>query len=124
MFSRIFAASLTKFIRRYSTEVLTVPSAQVLTPHTDPLDVPDYFNLKDVVTVRELFQARAHFGHRALLRNEYMIPYIYGCRQGVDIIDLDQTHSLLFDALNFTAHIAYRKGIILFINQNQQVRSV
>ncbi|KAF8570987.1 hypothetical protein P879_04315 [Paragonimus westermani] len=121
MAAKICAASLTKFVRRYSSEILSTPSTEVLTPHTDPLDVPDYFNLKDVVTVRELFHARAHFGHRALLRNEYMIPYIYGCRQGVDIIDLDQTRSLLFDALNFTAHIAYRKGIILFISQNQQM---
>ncbi|TPP66679.1 Mitochondrial ribosomal protein S2 [Fasciola gigantica] len=50
-----------------------------------------------------------------------MAPYIYGTRQGIDILDLDQTNLLLFDALNFTAHIAYRKGIILFMSQNQQM---
>ncbi|CAH8287403.1 unnamed protein product [Schistosoma mattheei] len=50
-----------------------------------------------------------------------MKPYIYGCRQGVDIIDLQQTCSLMFDALNFAAHIAYRQGIILFMYQNKQM---
>ncbi|CAH8290580.1 unnamed protein product [Heterobilharzia americana] len=50
-----------------------------------------------------------------------MIPYIYGCRQGIDIIDLEQTNSLLFDALNFTAHIAYRQGIILFMYPYKQM---
>lgn len=56
-----------------------------------------------------------------MLRNEYMAPYIFGCRQGIDIIDLDQTIFLLFDALNFTAHVAYRGGIILFVSQFPQV---
>ncbi|CAH8871487.1 unnamed protein product [Trichobilharzia szidati] len=87
----------------------------------DPLNCPDYFGLKNLVSIPELFHARVHFGHRSVLRNDYMIPYIYGCRQGVDIIDLDQTHSLLFDALNFAAHIAYRQGIILFMYSNKQM---
>ncbi|CAH8583661.1 unnamed protein product [Schistosoma turkestanicum] len=50
-----------------------------------------------------------------------MKPYIYGCRQGIDIIDIEQTCSLLFDALNFAAHISYRQGIILFMYQNKQM---
>ncbi|CAL8093744.1 unnamed protein product [Calicophoron daubneyi] len=98
-----------------------VPSASVAAVFPKPLDSPDYFSLRDIVTVRELFQARAHFGHRSVLRNEYMTPYIFGSRQGVDIIDLEQTRPLLFEALNFTAHIAYRKGIILFMGQNPQM---
>lgn len=49
-----------------------------------------------------------------------MVPYLYGCRLGHDIIDLDQTVEHLQQALNFTAHIAYRGGIILFISRNRQ----
>ncbi|KAH0615456.1 hypothetical protein JD844_004707 [Phrynosoma platyrhinos] len=49
-----------------------------------------------------------------------MGPYIFGCRLDQDIIDLDQTMAHLQAALNFTAHVAYRKGIILFISRNRQ----
>lgn len=120
MFRKLLTAVSDSSIRTLCDAVPKVQTAPFVVS-TNPLDSPDYFNLKDVVTIRELFQARVHIGHRSLLRNEYMIPYIFGCRQGVDIIDLEQTRPLLFDALNFTAHIAYRKGIILFISQNQQM---
>lgn len=88
----------------------------------DPLQSSDYFGLRDIISVEKLFGARAHLGHRAILRNPYMAPYIFGTRQGIDIFDLEQTVELLFDALNFTAHVAYRGGIILFMIQHQQVR--
>lgn len=49
-----------------------------------------------------------------------MEPYLYGCRLDHDIIDLDQTVEHLQQALNFTAHIAYRGGIILFVSRRRQ----
>ena len=49
-----------------------------------------------------------------------MLPYIFGNRLGVDILDLDQTAPLLREALNFTAHVAYRGGIILFLSRHLQ----
>ena len=49
-----------------------------------------------------------------------MIPYIFGNRLGVDIIDLDQTLPLMQDALNFLAHIAFRDGIIMFVSRHLQ----
>lgn len=53
-----------------------------------------------------------------------MSPYIFGTRQDIDIIDLEQTLPLLHDAMNFTAHIAYRGGIILFLSRNRQMMPV
>lgn len=50
----------------------------------------------------------------------FMEPYIFGSRLDQDIIDLEQTASHLQLALNFTAHVAYRKGIILFVSRNRQ----
>lgn len=50
----------------------------------------------------------------------FMEPYIFGNRLGQDIIDLEQTALNLQLALNFTAHVAYRKGIILFVSRNRQ----
>lgn len=50
-----------------------------------------------------------------------METFIFGSRLGHLIIDLDQTAELLRQALNFTAHIAFRGGIILFISRNPQI---
>lgn len=52
--------------------------------------------------------------------NYDMKPYIYGQRLGHIIFDLDITAEHLRQALNFTAHIAYRGGVILFFNRNAQ----
>ena len=49
-----------------------------------------------------------------------MQPYLFGCRLDQDIIDLDQTAEHLQLALNFTAHVAYRGGVILFVSRRRQ----
>lgn len=80
----------------------------------------DFFGLKDLYTIEDLMKSRVHFGHKDTMLNEYMRPYIFGKRLGVTIIDLDQTDKMLKYALNVTAEIAYREGIILFIHQSRQ----
>ena len=91
------------------------------TDKTDPLQHHDYFNVRGLVTMDDLFRYRVHLGHSYGCRNEYMSPYLFGTRLGIDIIDLEQTLPLLQDALNFIAHIAYKQGIILFVNRNKQM---
>ena len=86
----------------------------------DPLKHKDYFGVHHLVNMKELFDARIHFGHKSGTRDPHMLPYIYGTRLGVDIIDLEQSVELFRDALNITAHIAYRKGVILFISRHLQ----
>ena len=88
---------------------------------TDPLQHHDYFNVRELVTLDDLFRHNVHLGHTHGCRNKYMTPYLFGSRLGSDIIDLEQTLPLFQDALNFTAHIAYQKGIILFISRNKQM---
>ncbi|BHF74684.1 28S ribosomal protein S2, mitochondrial [Sparganum proliferum] len=109
---------------RYFSDVASKPTSSAASPTAalaDPLASPDYFGFRDYLSLEQLFKARVHLGHRSMLRNPYMTPYLFGCRQGIDIIDLDQTLELLFAALNFTAHIAYRGGIILFMTQHKQM---
>jgi len=85
----------------------------------DPsLKNPDYFQVHNLFTVKDLFEARVHLGHKKGGRNSKMNDFIFGTRFNVDIIDLDQTAFHLRQALNFTAHIAYRQGIILFITRS------
>lgn len=81
---------------------------------------PDYFNVHDLFTVKDLFDARVHYGHREGSLDERMIPYIYGSRLGHTIFDLDKTADYLRRALNIAAHIAYREGIILFFYRGAQ----
>ncbi|KAM8945102.1 small ribosomal subunit protein uS2m isoform 1-T1 [Lycaon pictus] len=87
---------------------------------SEPLKHSDFFNVKELFSVRSLFNARVHLGHKAGCRHRFMEPYIFGSRLGQDIIDLEQTAVHLQLALNFTAHVAYRKGIILFVSRNRQ----
>ncbi|XP_027792196.1 small ribosomal subunit protein uS2m [Marmota monax] len=86
----------------------------------EPLRHSDFFNVKELFSVKSLFDARVHLGHKAGCRHRFMEPYIFGSRLDQDIIDLEQTASHLQLALNFTAHVAYRKGIILFVSRNRQ----
>lgn len=86
----------------------------------DPLQHADYFGLGKLLSVRELFEARVHLGHKEGLLNDLMRPYIFGSRLGYHVIDLDQTLEHLFRALNFVAHMAYRDGVILFVTRHQQ----
>ncbi|XP_059141110.1 small ribosomal subunit protein uS2m-like [Physella acuta] len=81
----------------------------------------DYFGVKKLVTLKDLFQARVHLGHNAGLRHESMTPFLFGTRQGVDIIDLEQTLPLLQHALNVCGHIVYRGGMVLFLSRNMQL---
>lgn len=71
-------------------------------------------------TVEDLINARAHFGHKEGLLNPHMRPYIFGKRLGVLIFDLEQTVKLLNRALDVTAEIAYRNGIIMFTSVSRQ----
>ncbi|NWR57599.1 RT02 protein, partial [Bucorvus abyssinicus] len=87
---------------------------------SEPLSHPDFFNVKELFSLKDLFDARVHLGHKKGCRHRFMEPYIFGCRLDQDIVDLDQTMQHLQLALNFTAHIAYRKGIILFVSRKRQ----
>lgn len=85
-----------------------------------PLKKPDFFRVSELFSLKDLFDARVHLGHKKGCRHRLMEPYLYGCRLEQDIIDLDQTMDHLQQALNFTAHIAYRGGIILFVSRRRQ----
>lgn len=86
----------------------------------EPLENPDFFRVSELFSLKDLFDARVHLGHKKGCRHRLMEPYLYGCRLDQDIIDLDQTVEHLQQALNFTAHIAYRGGIILFVSRRRQ----
>ncbi|CAH1155747.1 unnamed protein product [Phaedon cochleariae] len=86
----------------------------------EALQHPDYFSVHNLFTVKDLFDARVHYGHKEGSLDERMLPYIYGSRLGHVVFDLDKTAEHLRQALNIAAHIAYRGGIILFFLRGSQ----
>lgn len=112
------------YLRRCQLSTQSQPSVEdaenpVITT-LDPLTHPDFFQVHKLFTVKDLYDARVHYGHKITLLNEHMETFIFGSRLGHLIIDLDQTADLLRQALNFIAHVAFRGGIILFISRNPQ----
>lgn len=88
---------------------------------SDPaLRSPDYFQVHNIFTVRDLYDARVHLGHKLGSLNPRMNDFIFGSRFDSVIFDLDKTAFHLRQALNFTAHVAYRKGIIMFVTRSPQ----
>ncbi len=67
------------------------------------------------VSMRDLFEAGAHFGHRTRYWNPKMSPYIYGARGGIHIINLEKTVPMIDDAVNFLGTIAANGGNIMFV---------
>ena len=86
----------------------------------DPLKCYDFFGVRNLVTVADLFNSRVHLGHKAGVRDPHMVPFLFGTRIGIDIIDLEQSLHLLGDALNFLAHVAFRGGIVMFVSRHMQ----
>lgn len=110
--------TLSKLIRGLKQSFSTVPISRNVTGTKTKADVlaqPDYFGVENLVTIEDLFNARVHYGHMEGCRNHSMVPYIFGCRNGVDIIDINSTHKHLMRALNFLSHVVYRGGLILFV---------
>lgn len=67
------------------------------------------------VTMRELLQAGAHFGHQTRFWNPKMAPFIFGARNKIHIINLEHTVPALNDALTFVNGLASKKNKILFV---------
>ncbi len=71
-------------------------------------------------TMRQLLEAGVHFGHQTRRWNPKMAPYLFGVRNGVHIIDLEQTVPLLHQALVSLRDVAAGGGRVLFVGTKRQ----
>ncbi len=71
-------------------------------------------------TMRELLEAGAHFGHTTRRWNPKMAGYIFGIRNGIHIIDLQQTAPLLHQALVAVRDVVAAGGRVLFVGTKRQ----
>ena len=75
-----------------------------------------------VVTLRQLFEAGVHFGHNTRRWNPKMQPYLFGVRNSVHIIDLEQTVPLFQRALQTLRDTAASGGRVLFVGTKRQAQ--
>ncbi|MCC6314514.1 MAG: 30S ribosomal protein S2 [Thermomicrobiales bacterium] len=76
------------------------------------------------VSLKALLEAGVHFGHQAKRWNPKMKPYIFSERNGVHIIDLQQTVPLLENTHAFVADLTARGGKVLFVGTKKQAQDV
>jgi small subunit ribosomal protein S2 len=74
------------------------------------------------VSMHQLIEAGAHFGHQTHRWNPRMKPYIFGARNGVHIIDLSQTVPLMARALDFVSATTRAGGKVLFVGTKRQAQ--
>jgi small subunit ribosomal protein S2 len=74
------------------------------------------------VSIKDLLEAGVHFGHQTRRWNPKMKQYIFGERNGIYIIDLQKTHRLMQDALQFVQDLAAQGKNILFIGTKRQAQ--
>ncbi|MBT6441364.1 MAG: 30S ribosomal protein S2 [Alphaproteobacteria bacterium] len=74
-------------------------------------------------TMRQLLEAGVHFGHQTRRWNPKMGPFIFGVRNGVHIMDLQQTVPMLHQALVTISNTAAKGGRILFVGTKRQAQA-
>lgn len=76
-----------------------------------------------VVSMRKLLENGVHFGHQTRRWNPKMKPYIYATKNGVHIIDLEQTKEMIENAYATMKDITERGGKILFVGTKKQAQA-
>ena len=75
-------------------------------------------------TIRQMIENGVHFGHHARRWNPKMAGYLYGKKDNVHIIDLQQTYPMLYTALNAAKEIAANGGKVLFVGTKRQAQDI
>ncbi len=78
--------------------------------------------MSPVVTMKALLESGVHFGHRTNKWNPKMRQYIFTERNGIHIIDLQQTVKLLDDAYDFIRDKVAAGGTVLFVGTKRQAQ--
>ncbi|HRK94824.1 MAG TPA: 30S ribosomal protein S2 [Rhodospirillales bacterium] len=71
-------------------------------------------------TMRQLLESGVHFGHSTRRWNPRMEPFLFGVRNGIHIIDLEQTSPMLYQALGAVRDVVAGGGRVLFVGTKRQ----
>ena len=75
-----------------------------------------------IISMRALLETGVHFGHRARRWNPKMRPYIFTERNGIHIIDLQQTIVAIEDVYNLVRNTVSEGGTIMFVGTKRQAQ--
>jgi len=78
--------------------------------------------LPDSATIKQLLEAGAHFGHQTSRWHPRMKSYIFTKRNGIHIIDLEQTTAMLDKACEFVRQVVAEGGKTLFVGTKKQAQ--
>ncbi len=101
-----------------------MPEAQSMSEATDVAPVVPGVAGEYPLPLRSLLDAGVHFGHQTKRWNPKMRQYIYGARNRIHIIDLDQTTKLFKKAYDFIVDAVGRGGNILFLGTKRQAQEI
>ncbi|MBF8253994.1 MAG: 30S ribosomal protein S2, partial [Deltaproteobacteria bacterium] len=74
------------------------------------------------ISMKQLLEAGVHFGHQTSRWNPKMKPYIFGARNGIHIIDLQQTVAMIKDLGIVVRDLAASGGQVLFVGTKKQAQ--
>ena len=83
---------------------------------------PEVFFMS-VVSMKQLLEAGVHFGHQTRRWNPKMAPYIFTERNGIYIIDLQQTLGLIDEAYDFMRKVGETEKPVLFVGTKKQAQA-
>jgi small subunit ribosomal protein S2 len=78
--------------------------------------------LPEIVSVKQLLEAGAHFGHQTSRWHPRMKKYIFTKREGIHIIDLEQTTTMLAKACGYITQVVADGGKVLFVGTKKQAQ--
>ena len=76
-----------------------------------------------IVSMKQLLEAGVHFGHQTRRWNPKMAPYIFTERNGIYIIDLQQTVKKVEECYSFLRELAAQGGTVLFVGTKKQAQA-
>ena len=76
-----------------------------------------------VISMKQLLEAGVHFGHQTRRWNPKMAPYIFTERNGIYIIDLQQTVTMFDEAYEFVKSVAAEGKPVLFVGTKKQAQN-
>ena len=76
------------------------------------------------ITMREMLEAGVHFGHQTRFWNPKLAPFIFGHRNKIHIINLEQSLPMFQDAAKFARQLSANRGTILMVGTKRQAREI
>ncbi len=95
-----------------------------MTEETNAVTMPPAGGDVDALLLDQMVKAGVAYGRKKTKTHPRMQRYIFGTRNGIEIMDVSQTVGLLEEAAKFLADIVKRKGILLFVGTTPAAREV